>query len=319
MAKIHFLNFSTESNKYNRRQNKKIFVSEYDKSVLKFIDEWNSGKNLWKFHSSGSTGSPKLINAPRTLMEYSARQTNKALGIKENNNLLLGINANFIGGKMMIVRALEANTNLYVRNPSGIDLTEFYGKEIDMAAFVPLQIYSFLKEAKQQSALNQIKNILVGGAPIHDAAVSNIQNMNSIFFQTYGMTETFSHVALKCLNGDKKSSSFKAEREFQWKGRHDHVINSGGIKIFPELLEKKILLASRQLLVEQNFFITSIKDSLLGEKVILYVEGDINKTELISCLKKDIPRYEIPKDIICIPNFTYTLTGKINRIASSKT
>src|SRR5690606_21206453 len=47
--------------------------------------------------------------------------------------------------------------------------------------------------------------------------------------------------------------------EFLWLGRYDNIINSGGIKLIPEQIEKKLSpkLTSR-------FFVTGIPDTLLG-------------------------------------------------------
>ena len=55
---------------------------------------------------------------------------------------------------------------------------------------------------------------------------------------------------------------------FELLGRLDNVINSGGIKIQPEQLEAK--LASY---IKADFFIASQENEVLGEEVILVVEG----------------------------------------------
>ncbi len=55
---------------------------------------------------------------------------------------------------------------------------------------------------------------------------------------------------------------------FEWLGRHDNVINSGGIKLFPEKIESRIAP-----LIPQRFFITSEPDSRLGQKAVLVIES----------------------------------------------
>ena len=88
-------------------------------------------------------------------------------------------------------------------------------------------------------------------------------------------------------------------------GRHDNIINSGGIKIYPEALEK--LLKNQ---IKNRFFISAIPDDILGQKVLLIIEGEETKLEIdwhrIDPLKR-------PKAIYFIPNFLETSSGKIRR------
>jgi O-succinylbenzoic acid--CoA ligase len=58
----------------------------------------------------------------------------------------------------------------------------------------------------------------------------------------------------------------------------------------------------------------------LGKKVALFIEGDRIEIQqhLISALSNTLSKYEIPKEIIYISNFTYTGSGKINREETSK-
>ncbi|MBT5759001.1 MAG: hypothetical protein HOI55_05040 [Candidatus Marinimicrobia bacterium] len=154
------------------------------------------------------------------------------------------------------------------------------------------------------------------------------------------MTETLTHVAIKPLNGPNKSDLFQAldrihfkinERDclviyapmlnsesiitndivelvdkssFRWLGRFDNIINSGGIKIIPEVIEEK--LAS--VIIDRRFYIVGETDNKLGEKVVLLVEG--NETELSF---QHLEKYERPKEIYFIPKFVETKSGKVNQ------
>jgi O-succinylbenzoic acid--CoA ligase len=95
--------------------------------------------------------------------------------------------------------------------------------------------------------------------------------------------------------------------KFVWLGRYDNIINSGGIKMIPELIEEK--LADK---INRRYIIAGLPDSLLGDKVVLAIEGepfDFNKDEVFSGLEK----YEKPKEIFFIRHFAETATGKIIR------
>ena len=92
---------------------------------------------------------------------------------------------------------------------------------------------------------------------------------------------------------------------FVWLGRYDNVINSGGIKIYPEVLEKKL-----ENQIKNRFFIASFPDDRLGQKAVLIVEGEnleLNlKWDQIEPLKR-------PKTIYFTSKFVETSSGKIQR------
>jgi O-succinylbenzoic acid--CoA ligase len=96
------------------------------------------------------------------------------------------------------------------------------------------------------------------------------------------------------------------ENQFVFLGRMDNVINSGGIKLIPEQIEEK--LAHKIL---QRFFITSKPDTEFGEKVVLVVEGE--KQDLGEDIYDVLDKYEKPKEIIFVPSFKETESGKVMR------
>ena len=97
-------------------------------------------------------------------------------------------------------------------------------------------------------------------------------------------------------------------------GRIDAVINSGGIKLIPEQIEKKLAK-----IITSEFFIAKAEDTVLGEKVILFIEGKPNK-EILNKIKNslDLSKYEKPKNTYFINTFIRTETGKINRLKTAK-
>ncbi|TDQ27691.1 AMP-binding protein [Tenacibaculum caenipelagi] len=104
-----------------------------------------------------------------------------------------------------------------------------------------------------------------------------------------------------------------SETEFEWLGRYDNVINSGGVKLHPEKIEEKL-----SKIITNRFFVIGIPDKGLGEKLVLIVEGVTSsavekslKTEVKS-LKK-LSKYEIPKEIYFVDKFIETETKKIQR------
>ena len=99
--------------------------------------------------------------------------------------------------------------------------------------------------------------------------------------------------------------SLISETQFQWMGRFDNVINSGGVKLHPEKIEEKLakIIASR-------FFVAGISDSKLGKKLILVVEGSPQE---INTMNVSLSKFEIPKEIYFVDEFVETKTRKIQR------
>ena len=105
---------------------------------------------------------------------------------------------------------------------------------------------------------------------------------------------------------------FVSPGQFIWKGRFDNMINSGGIKLFPEELERKL-----QTFLKRRFYFTSLPDEKLGERLVLIIEGKpFNEVEMLllnEALKANFTKYEIPKQIYFLQKFIETETGKLNR------
>ena len=97
-----------------------------------------------------------------------------------------------------------------------------------------------------------------------------------------------------------------SDSQFVWKGRFDNVINSGGIKLIPEQIEEKL-----STLIPRHFFVYGQADELLGEKLVLYVEGE--PMTIDDAIFEALDKYEKPKEVVFIPEFKRTATGKVIR------
>ncbi len=333
---------------YSRKNmDKLIFPNEPNDSwrnlIYSFLQNWFDDSEFILAQTSGSTGEPKNIHLSKQSMINSARMTNEFFGLNSSKTALLCLPASYIAGKMMLVRALVGGFNLITVEPKS---NPFENLEIviDFAAVTPFQLQHSLKTIKNKS----IKNIIVGGGQVNKQLESRIQDISTRFYETYGMTETCSHIALRQLNGSEKSDCFtvlfgvsilqddreclvikaphlhkteiitndivelKDKNSFRWLGRFDSVINSGGIKIHPEQLEKKL-----EGIIPTSYFITSIPDEVLENKVVLIIESEQYTIEIESELRlkleEVLTKFEIPKQIFYVPNFNYSQSNKILR------
>ncbi len=327
------------------------FIKEglaYEELAGNFLLDWlNESYDTIKLRTSGSTGAPKEIFVSREKMIYSAHLTANCFKMPAKSKVLCCIPANNVAGRMMIVRAMTLGWHLDMVEPK-VKALEGVTTKYDFCALTPLQLSNSLNQ------LHLIRKLIVGGAPVSLKLKSMLRGRSTKVYETFGMTETVSHVAYKRINSStaKQVKPFKSvgevkfsvdersclvihseqlldeavvtndvielvdEKQFFWKGRLGNVINSGGVKIHPEQVEKKI-----QVSIETEFIIASVEDEKLGEKVILLAKNNEKlpeKSALLEEIKKidDIGKFEIPKEIHYITEFERTRTGKIDRNAS---
>lgn len=318
-----------------------------DTQIIDFLREWYNTEEYVIGHTSGSTGTPKEIRLLKKDMIASARLTNDFFHIGADSRLLLCLSPQYIAGKMMLVRAILSGANLCTVKVSSSPL-ENTDEEYDFAAMVPMQVETSLNTPETAKRFARVKQVIIGGAAISVQLEKQLQGLPTACFCTYGMTETVSHIALRDINGRNKSSFYFAlgdvhfetdERgclvikaphlqqqkfvtndivrlidstRFEWMGRQDNVINSGGVKLFPERIEAKIAL-----FVERRFFIMPEEDARLGQRAVLVIEGatwnEEQEKQLLEQLKQELHPYEIPKKIYFRGHFMETYSGKVIR------
>ncbi len=305
----------------------------------KFLDEWNNGHDYVVAHTSGSTGAPKEIRLLKSDMRRSAEATCRFFGITDKSLLVLPLSTDYIAGKMMVVRSIVSGANLIQEKPSSTPLTSDYGS-VDLTAVVPSQVNGLLKSK------SKIRQVIIGGGQITSEIEKKVVESQIHAYATYGMTETCSHVALRditmreefftalpgitfetdsrgCLVINVPDFSFKRivtndivrildSRRFIWIGRADNVINSGGIKLHPEEIERSL-----SPFITYPFYIAGRPSQQWGQEAVLYIEAeakDIDEDTLMKKARSVLNRYSVPKEVIYVKNFLRTESGKIKRI-----
>jgi len=330
-------------NRENLEANKNLFPEEWQQSVFQFLQDWFDDSEVIISRTSGSTGKPKEIHLRKEAMRNSARMTNDFFDLRPGKTALLCLPATYIAGKMMLVRAIVGGFQLLSVEPHANPFTSV-NEHIDFTAITPYQLTYSAETLKTKD----IKSIIVGGGHVNNQLEKTAETIPAELYETYGMTETASHVALRCFNGKYKSQVFTAlkgvmiqqdergcliinaphlsdtqlvtndiveivgKNNFRWMGRADSVINSGGIKVFPEQVEKKL-----EQQIQQPFFIASMPDAILGQKVILVLESEdpdaLQKLQSRKNLFSMLDKYEIPKEIFVCHSFRYSESNKILR------
>ena len=327
-------------------------VNSFQEEVFDFCRQWKLGKNEFLFHTSGSTGKPKPIYLSRLSMIESANMTMDWLHLQEGDNVLLCLPIEYIAGAMMLVRALVLKLNIVLVEPSQNPLEEITKPiNIHLASFVTTQWSTILQSNPNLfTFFSEVKGILIGGSELTSSVELLTKEIQLPIFQTYGMTETSSHIAFRqissedaiyqCLKGvqiklnDQGCLCIHAPstlnqwietndvaelihvNQFSILGRNDFAINSGGRKIHPEIIEKCCHSFFAQHSITCKTFAYGLDDDFYGQKLVLFIEtiDELNiQLQLIEYLKLNLESWEVPKQFIVLPEFLYTKTGKIDR------
>ena len=313
--------------------------------VYSFILDFLSDSEFIFQQTSGSTGVPKTIQLSKKAMQISAENTIAFFQLEKDQKAVLCLPIKYIAGKMMIVRAFLKEMNLILIEPAGTPDFSDLGK-IDFCAMIPMQAAKLLEQNKWPD----MKTLILGGAETNTQLAGKLQLVKTRIFETYGMAETCSHVALKRVNGKNPEAYFTtlpgikisqdnrecleieasflnekiitndivelvSENKFNWIGRFDSIINSGGIKIQPEILEKKI-----EEILHKPCVILSESNEFLGHKVILFIESaePEDSNQILAKLAPFIDKKMLPKTVRFMRELPRNKFFKIDRLALSR-
>lgn len=286
--------------------------------------------------TSGSTGKPKTIRLPKTLMKESALRTIRFFNLNDASRLHSCISPDYIGGKMMAVRARCCHAHFSWESPSnrptlGTNTLNVQPSRYDLVSVVPSQMWHILNIPGASQS-----RYLVGGSAIPESLRHEIIRKGFDCWESYGMTETSSHIAVRKI--DRISSPFHPlpgiriskssndtlvislgydyedimtndivnihpSGDFEILGRLDNVIVSGGLKVFPEETERILAPFLTEHSIE-TFLITSEKDDKWGERILLLIEQNdeiSNQSDFAPIFEKILQRAKQSTDSFRLP------------------
>lgn len=308
---------------------------------------WLANDPEMKLHTSGTTGKPREWVVHKDAMVRHARMTGNALNLKTGDRTLLCLPAQFVAGTMMIVRAFVLGLDLWPGKPVA-DPSNYLDREFDFSAMTPMQVARVLEKPDGRKRIQKINKLIIGGGPLLQVLEENLRPLKNLIWHTYGMTETLTHIALRRVNGPEASAwfrpltgirvtpgkdnnlivnapdilaesvrtndvaGFRDDGTFRIIGRSDHVINSGGLKIYPEMVEEQLAPW-----LDFPFFIAGWPDEALGEKLIMVVEQDyrnrINLQNLHLAKAAFENRNRFPRAVALVPEIFRNIGDKIRR------
>tara|TARA_B110000503_G_scaffold137444_1_gene221649 strand:+ start:227 stop:1282 length:1056 start_codon:yes stop_codon:yes gene_type:complete len=307
--------------------------------IHQFLKSWFSANATITVQTSGSTGVPKSILLKKEFVVNSAKTTGVYFNLEENTTALLCLPLKYIAGKLMLIRAITLGWELDVIESNSNPL-EKVNQQYDFSAMVPLQLENSLSkihlikklivgggvvskelERKIQHVSTAVFATYGMTETITHIAVKKLNKHTSLLGNITTFYQTLPDVTIyidkrNCLVIDAPKVSDEiiftndvvkliSDTQFEWLGRFDTVINSGGIKLHPEKIEQKL-----SNIITNRFFVAGISDEKLGEKLVLIVEGEkqaINYKSLV------LSKFETPKEIYFLEQFVETPTKKIQR------
>lgn len=208
---------------------------------------------------------------------------------------------------------------------------------------VPMQVTTTLAQPNGAEQLAHVRTLLLGGGFVDPALEEQLQTLPCRVFTSYGMTETLSHIALRAANGPQRSDWYTPlpgislsltpdgtlqitapylnihnlatndlaeigeDGTFRILGRADAVINSGGIKIQAEDIERTLFR-----LTGLHVLALPLPHPVLGQCVALLWEGPEDAEPALHSACNTLPKYHRPH-LVKRVRLPRTTSGKIAR------
>lgn len=333
------------------QEDRQVCPPGIESDVIDFLAQWYGPQNFIAVHTSGSTGVPKTIFLDKKFVAQSAMRTLEFFELKPGQRILLCLPLRYIAGKLMVVRALLGRLDLCTAEPTDdfAFLAQCRDTPFRFAAMVPNQVIKLLAyperfeglgalliggsalPATLETELQTVPTACFASYGMTETATHialrriNGPDASDLFHCLDDISVDLSPngclaIEMPGLNKSDVSGAPLITNDlaelidsvtFRILGRADNVIISGGIKYFPETIEKKLESA-----IEQPFFIGSLPDETLGCRMVLVIEAmpdNLLEKSVAQLFVQYLDRYERPKKIVFKKPFKRTETGKIIR------
>ncbi|MGA1293031.1 MAG: AMP-binding protein [Candidatus Nanopelagicales bacterium] len=147
--------------------------------------------------TSGTTGNPKAVEISSKALVNAANKTNQMFN--DSADWILAINPAFIGGLMVLARAIISNQNWIY----GLDESDKFNPDLFIAkamevlsknkkvrtSLVNAQLSTLVSQGHTET-LKKFDALLIGGGQISNSLYEQLKNDGVNLIRTYGMTET---------------------------------------------------------------------------------------------------------------------------------
>lgn len=322
----------------------------FRKAFEELKQEWHNDAPTMQVKTSGSTGTPQVLEVEKERMVASAKMTARFFGLTPKHRALLCLPLDYIAGKMMAIRSFVVGFDLDVVAPTSRPLQHVLTAPY-FIAMTPLQVFETLLHEEDKKVLQGVCHLLIGGgeitAELEQHLSSFVKNLPATacfaVWSSYGMTETLSHIALRRLYVADASQGYVPLEGVNIQINEEGRIEVDAPALCPASLttndlgkwlsDGSFMIVGRvdnvvcsggvkhQIEVLEDklqplpfpFAFTAIADEKLGQALVLLYVGEVAE----SCLKEKcmerLSAYEQPRYMVRVAALPYTETGKIAR------
>ena len=154
--------------------------------------------------TSGSSGAPKGVMLSNRAVQASAAAVNAKLDLAAGDCWLNCLPLYHVGGLSIVYRTALAGASMVLQQ--GFDAVQVWQDikryPVTHLSLVPVMLARLLDEADSTPPV-RLKSVLVGGAALNEKLASRAIEAGWPLCVTYGMSETASQVATRCIGGNK--------------------------------------------------------------------------------------------------------------------
>ena len=213
-------------------------------------------------------------------------------------------------------------------------------------AMTPMQLAKATSSLQGIDALRRFTAILIGGAATNPRLLDSARKLRINAITTYGASETaggcvYNGVPIPgakvkvasgriYLGGPMVARGYRnldsddfadgwfrtsdagslVDATLQVQGRIDNTIDSGGLKLHPEVLEQFMLRIDGV----TSACVVGVPDARLGQRISAAYTGSATIAELLEAFD-ELPRWQVPKELKPVPSLPMLGPGKVDREA----
>jgi O-succinylbenzoic acid--CoA ligase len=303
--------------------------------------------------TSGSTGAPKGVVISRAAIRASVQATHARLD--GAGDWALALPPYYIAGLMVCARAAFGDTRAVPVRSDLDNLPEVAGtlSERRYISLVPAQLDRALQRGEVTAALASFSTVLVGGGPTDRDVVERARASGIRVVTTYGMSETcggcvYDGKPLQGVTVDlsddariliKSSTLFAGYRLRQdltaevfidgrfhtqdrgrWNagrlvvlGRLDDLVITGGHKVDLADVDQAVRRWAAQ--HKAHAAVLGLPDPVWGTTIIAVSDSPGSLEDLQSVVRRSLPGYAVPRELIYLDQLPWLANGKPDRVA----
>lgn len=303
--------------------------------------------------TSGSTGRPKAAVLSRAAIRASVAATHDRLG--GPGDWVLALPRHYIAGLMVIARTVIAGTRAWPVHTDLRDLQAAAAELADRRylSLVPTQLARARQDPRIWEALATFQAVLIGGGQVEAGLLAHARASGIPVVWTYGMSETCGGCVYAgrpldgvevvvaddgqiLIGGPVLFSGYRLRPELtqaslvegrlatadrgRWNdgllevvGRRDDVVITGGLNV--DLAAVEALVRAWAARAGAEAVVVGVPDAEWGTKIVAVTDGSGELTDLQQTVRRSLPAYAAPRDLLQVRRLPRLSSGKPDRKA----